>query len=100
MYEDMCVTTRLLKGVSARFKELDTDGSGVLEGEEIMQMAAWILRMNAPSITYEPTKAEVLQSRDNILLRFKKSGPDATVTMSELAVVYDEILVHWTIASF
>ena len=87
------MTSRLFKNVSAKFRELDADGSGLLEGEELLQMAAWILRLSSTSRIYEPTLAEVLDARDRILKTFDKSPPNAVISMGELAIVHDQILV-------
>lgn len=87
------MTSRLFKNVSAKFKELDTDGSGLLEGEELLQMAAWILRLSSSSMIYEPTLVEVIEARDRILKTFDKQPPNAVLSMGELAIVHDQILV-------
>ena len=87
------MTSRLFKNVSAKFRELDADGSGLLEGEELLQMAAWILRLSSTSRVYEPTLVEVIEARDRILRTFDKHPPDAVIGMGELAIVHDQILV-------
>jgi hypothetical protein len=86
------MTTRLFKNVSAKFIELDADGSGQLEGDELLVMAAWLFRLSSNTLPIEPAHSDVIETRDHILATFNK-GPDGTLSMSELAVIYDEILV-------
>lgn len=88
------MTSRLFKNVSAKFRELDADGSGLLEGEELLQMAAWILRLSSTSRIYEPTLVEVIETRDRILRTFDKHPSYAVIGMGELAIVHDQILVR------
>lgn len=82
---------RLLKSVSAKFTELDADNSGVLEGQELLEMAEWIIKTCNPSKTYSPSKNEIIETRNKILLKFNKA-PTGTLSMRELAIINEEIM--------
>jgi hypothetical protein len=78
--------------VSAKFIELDSDNSGVLEGNEIIEMSRWILKAASPSSVYQPTDSEISEMKKQILKRFKKQETDV-ITKGEVALIQEDILV-------
>ena len=70
----------------------DIDGNGTLEGDELLEMSKWLIKLESTSTEYEPPRSEVIETRDKILNRFDKTATDS-VSMRELAIVHEEILV-------
>lgn len=92
LFEEACSTVLMLKHASVKFKELDSNCSGLLAGVELTALAEWyLLAHNHDSRATKPSVAEVNQTRDTIMARFSKS-PGGEVTLTEMAMIHEELL--------
>lgn len=88
LFEEMLVRMDLIHRARAKFVELDTDKSGMLETQELDKVAEWVLQAYSDkSVGDRAAFKETLMKRIDV-------NQDGKLSMQEFAVVFDEILLR------
>lgn len=81
-----------MKAASKKFRELDADNSGLLEGEEIDQMVSWALETISPDPRLRPSANKIREAKVTMMGRLDIEG-DGKLSLGEFAVFYDVLMV-------
>lgn len=87
LYDEITIRAHLLANASEKFKELDLDGNGKLEKDEILSVANWLFK------EYEKigmTPEHTAQVSDQILKRLDSKG-DKQLDMFEFSLLFDHV---------
>jgi len=88
LFEEMLVRMDLIHRARAKFEELDTDKSGMLEKDELDKVAEWVLQ------AYSDKSVEDRAAFKQSLLKRIDVNQDGKLSMQEFAIVFDEILLR------
>lgn len=95
LFDEIVQVTKIIQGSIQKFKQLDIDGSGTLEGGEVNLLADWILTEMESNET-SPTGHDRNVLKDKIFARFNKGEKD-TITLGEMALLNEELMVLFTL---
>lgn len=87
LFEEMLVRVELIERARAKFDELDTDKSGLLETAELDKVVAWVLA------AYGDRSESELAGFKATLMKRIDANQDGKLSIQEFAVLFDEICV-------
>lgn len=89
----------MIRSIGARFKELDTEDTGILRGSQLLQMAEYLVSLAIQSISANSlrTKAEAINTRNYVLDKIDLESR-ATMSLGEMAFIHEEIHVRFCLA--
>lgn len=88
--DSICVTMRLIRNAEAKFRELDVDGNGTLEGAELEALADWLIQTCTSKYGAVPPH-EAIAMKMRIMEAFD-ANKDGKLNLPELAVLYEAVL--------
>lgn len=88
LFEEMLIRIDLMNRARAKFEELDTDKSGLLETAELDNVAEWILH------AYTERAAGDRATLKDTLIRRIDVNQDGKLSLQEFATLFDEILLR------
>jgi hypothetical protein len=88
-----------VKNASKKFRELDVDGSGTLEGIELLNLAEWMMKESSTVRDYAPSHNDVVKMKNRLMQKFNK-GPNGEMNMREMAILHEELLVCTVMMTF
>jgi EF-hand domain pair len=91
IYLEISNMARLVQCISAKFAELDRDGSGELEGEELLAMADFFAKLVMPRSTVH-SHSELVRIKNQIMDKCDKNH-GGSLSLTEMALVHEELLV-------
>ena len=101
IYLEISNMARLIQSVTAKFNELDVDGSGELEGEELLQLADFFVKMVAPrsSKVVVHSHSELVRIKNQIMDKCDKSH-GSSLSLTEMALVHEALMVRQIVKLF
>jgi Ca2+-binding EF-hand superfamily protein len=98
VYLEISNMARLVQSISAKFAELDADGSGELEGEELVTMADFFVKLVMPHTndTTVQSHSELVRIKNQIMDKCDKNH-SGSLSLAEMALVHEELLVRFRV---
>lgn len=87
-----------IRRTCSKFTELDLNKDGHIEGDGLLQLAEWLLKISLVNET-APSQIDIVVEKGKMLQRFDK-GLEGSLIMREVALLYEEAEVIPFLASY
>lgn len=95
LLSEVCSITLMIRSIGSKFNELDTKGTGILCGNQLLQMAEYSVSLAIQSVsTIFRSKAKMINIRNYVLEKMDLDRR-TTMTLGEMAFIYEEIHVRF-----